>query len=136
MALLVPDVGEVRLLSYAVNKLTPENFTLKLYQNNITPGESDVAGTYTEATFTGYAATTLTGANFTVSTVTGTTTATYSPNQVFTSTANQTTQLIYGYFVVGASSGILMWAEKFTDGPYAISVNGDSITITVKITAD
>lgn len=136
MALLVPDVGEVRLMSYAVNKLTPENQTLKLYQNNITPAEADVAGTYTEATFTGYVATTLTGANYTVATSVGVTTATYAPTQVFTSTANQTTQLIYGYFVVGASSGILLWAERFTDGPYAVSVNGDTISVTVKITGE
>ena len=135
MALLVPDVGEVRLLSYALNKLVPENQILKLFTNNVTPAEGDVAGTFTEATFTGYVAITLTGANWTVATVTGVTTGSQA-QQTFASTANQATQLVYGYYVVGATSGILLWAERFTDGPYAIAVNGDQILITPKITGE
>ena len=61
MALLVPDVGEVELLKrllYA--NAGSENGTLKLYKTNVTPAESDTAGTYTEADFTGYSAKTLT----------------------------------------------------------------------------
>ena len=135
MALLVPDVGEVRLLSYALNNLVPENQILKLFQNNVTPAEGDVAGTYTEATFTGYVSKTLTGAGWTVATVAGVTTASFA-QQTFAATADQATQLIYGYYVVGATSGILLWAERFTNGPFAIAVNGDQILVTPKITGE
>jgi len=133
MALLVPDVGEVQLLSYALNKLTPENQIMRLFKNDYTPVEGSVLGDFTEATWTGYAQKSLTGSSWTVATVAGVTTGTFAV-QTFTSTANQAAELSYGYYVLGATSGILLWAERFTDGPYAIAVLGDNIAITPKIT--
>jgi hypothetical protein len=53
MALNVPDVGENKILEHLVNKTAPENLVLRLYSNNITPSDTDTAGTYTEAAFTG-----------------------------------------------------------------------------------
>lgn len=49
MALLVPNNGEGDMLSFIVNKSTPENLVLRLFTNNITPAETDTAATYTEA---------------------------------------------------------------------------------------
>ena len=135
MALLVPDVGEVRLLSYSLNKLTPEDQVLKLYKNNYTPVEGSVAGDFTEATFTGYAAVNLARGSWTVATVAGLTTAAYA-QQAFTSSADQTLENEYGYFVVGATSGVLWWAERFTGAPFPIQFNGDQINVTPKINAD
>jgi hypothetical protein len=89
MALVLPNGGEVLALSYMVNKATPENLVLCLYQSNTTPAESDVIGTYTEATFTGYSNVTLTGASWTV--VAGApSTASYA-QQTFTSSAGSRT---------------------------------------------
>jgi hypothetical protein len=135
MTLLAPNVGEVKLLSYALNKASAEDQILKLYTNNHTPVEGDVAGSYTEATFTGYSSHSLAGSGWTVATSGGVTTASRAI-ETFMSTADQTAQLVYGYYIVGASSGVLLWAELFSDGPYTISVNGDSINITPKITLD
>jgi hypothetical protein len=64
MALLVPNNGEGDALQYYVNKATPENLILKLFTSNTTPGETDTAATYTEATGNGYAAITLAGATW------------------------------------------------------------------------
>ena len=130
MAFLVPNSGETLVVGMIVNKTAPENLVLKLFKSNTTPAETDTAATYTEADFTGYAAITLTGASWSV---TGDT-ATYA-QQTFTSSANQTLQNVYGYFLVQATSGILVLAERFTDAPYAISNNGDNIKITPTITA-
>jgi hypothetical protein len=134
MALLVPNSGEGLLLQYALNDAASENQSLRLYKNNITPGETDTAGTYTVADFTGYSNISLTGTSWTVTP--GAPTEGAYAQQTFTSSADQASQSIYGYYVVGASSGTLLWAERFTNGPYAIANNNDSIAITPKITLD
>jgi hypothetical protein len=128
MALLVPNVGEGLMLEHITGKTAVENLLLKLFQSNTTPGETDTAGTYTEATFTGYAAKTLTGASWTITT--GAPTYASYAEQTFTSTAGSQNQAIYGYYVVGATSGTLYWSERFTDGPYTIVNNGDAIKVT------
>lgn len=133
MALLVPDVGEAKLLAYALNKLTPENMTLKLFKSNSTPAEGDIATTYTEANFTGYVSVSVLGSSFTITTTGGVTEAARAA-AAFTSSADQAAQSVYGYYVVGATSGVLLWAERFSDGPYIISINGDQINVTLKIT--
>lgn len=127
MALLVPNSGEGVMLNNIVNKTAPSNLTLKLYKSNTTPGEADTAATYTEADFTGYSAASLTGSSWTVTT--GAPSYASYAQQTFTSSATQSAQSIYGYFVVNAA-GTLMWAEKFTDGPYSISNNGDAVKVT------
>jgi hypothetical protein len=132
MALLVPNVGEERMLRAIMNQTAPENLVLKLYTNNITPAEADTAATYTEASGFGYASVTLTPANF-VFTPGAPSDASY-PQIIFTFTGALGN--VYGYYIVQATSGILMWAERFTDGPYNIQNNGDQIKITPKITLD
>jgi hypothetical protein len=128
MPLLVPDVGEGRMLKAVVNHTAPENLVLRLYSSNTTPAETDTHTTYTEATFTGYSAATLTGASWSI-TEGAPSYASYA-QQTFTSTSAQATQNIYGYILRQTTSGILMWAERFSDGPYPITNNGDAIRVT------
>jgi hypothetical protein len=110
------------------NKITTaQNLVLKLYQNNHTPGYSDAVGAFTEATFTGYSAITLTGASWTAS-GSDPTALTYA-QQSFASTANQTAQTIYGYFLIRATAVDLIAAELFAT-PIVIQYNGDTINIT------
>lgn len=137
MPIVVPDAAEVEWLKRALYaNAGSENLSLRLFSNNITPAESDVAGTYTEATFTGYAAKTLTssqsGSTWGVpSTSGGLTTSTYATNQVYSPTTSQT---IYGYYLLFATSGIIAGAEAFGAGkPLA---NGDQLTVTPKWGAD
>lgn len=131
MALLMPNQGEVLTLEAIVNKTAGQNLVLKLFKSNTTPGDSDTEATYTEADFTGYSSITLTGANWTV-TGGAPSEAAYA-QQTFTSSATQTTQNIYGYYLVQVTSGKLVWAERFSDGPYPITNNGDIIKVTPKI---
>jgi hypothetical protein len=130
MALLVPDVAEAMLISRMLNKSAPDDCKLKLYKNNVTPAEADVVGSYTESTGAGYAAIALTGANWTVTTATGTTTASYA-QQTFTYTGAEAN--IYGYYVVDSAGTTLLWAERFSDGPYSIPGGGGSVKITPQI---
>jgi len=130
MALLVPDVGEVELLSRMLNLNSPDDVVLHLYTNDKTPAEGDVLGDYTESTATGYAAETLTGSSWSVSTTSGTTTGEY-PQVTFTYEAAEPD--IYGYYVTNNAEDTLLWAERFSDGPYAIPSGGGSVKITPKI---
>lgn len=133
MTLLVPNNGEGDALEYFVNKSAPQNLVLRLNTNNITPAETDVAGSYTEAAGNGYGAITLTGASWNAPSEGAPTEITYA-QQTFTFTGALGN--VYGYYMTRASSGRIALAERFTDGPYNIQNNGDQIKITPKITAD
>lgn len=133
MTILVPNTGEVIALTLLVNKGTPENLVYKLFATNVTPAETDTAGTYTEASGGGYAAITMTGASWTV-TGGAPSTAAYA-QQTYTFTGVLTTNTtVYGYYVVQASSGTLVLAETFTS--FTPAANGDNIKLTPQITAD
>lgn len=132
MALNFPDVGENLVLGMIVNKTAPENLVLKLYQNNITPSDTDVAGTYTEANFTGYAAITLTGASWNAPSAG---TITYSAQQTFTCSGASSNN-IYGYYVIQTTSGTLLYSERDASAPFAIANSGDAVKITPTISAN
>ena len=108
-ALLVPNVGEVRLLGWAVNNVAQDDLTLKLYTNDYTPVEASTNANFTESVAAGYASVTLTKGSWVITTVAGTTTATYA-QQTFTFTAAGTS--CYGYWIEDEDS-TLIWAEKF-----------------------
>lgn len=133
MALNFPDTGENIALEALVNKTAPQNLVLKLYSNNITPSDTDVAGTYTEATFAGYSAITLTGASWNAAS--GGSIA-YGSQQTFTRSSTGAAENIYGYFVVQATSGTLVYSERDASAPFAVTNNGDAVKITPTITAN
>jgi hypothetical protein len=131
MALVFPDVGENKSLENIVNKTAPENLVLRLYTSNTTPGESDTAGTYTEASGGGYAAITLTGSSWGAA---ASGSIAYA-QQTFTFSSVPGTATMYGYFMTEATSGVLKYAERFTGAPFTIANAGDQIKITPTITA-
>lgn len=132
MTLLVPNAGANEMLARAVNKNASDNLKLRLYENNYTPVEASVVGDFTEATFSGYAAITLTGASWTMTTA-DPAVADYA-QQTFTATAAGNS--VYGYYVTNNAGTICVWAERFTDGPYTITGNGDVVKVTPTITGD
>lgn len=128
--LILPQNGEGDLLAYAVNKSAPQDLVLRLFTNNLTPGNTDTAASYTEAAGNGYAPIALTGANWTV--IEGTPSEATYPQQTFTFTGALGD--VYGYFLTRATSGKIAWAERFSDGPYNIVNNGDQVKVTPKLT--
>lgn len=133
MPLLVPDVGEVLFLKWALNNAAPENQTLHLFVNNVTPAESDTAASYTEAAGGGYASKALTGSSWSIGTVAGVTSGTYAA-QVFTfSGALTTNPTIYGYFFKAATSGTLLLAEAAASS-YTPTTSGDYYTVNPVVT--
>lgn len=133
MALVVVNGGESIVLQLLTNKEdTPENLELCLYTNNKTPAETDAIGDYTEASGNGYARIALTGASWSVS-GTAPTSIGYA-QQTFTFTGALGN--VYGYYLRRSGTVDLVLAERFSDGPYNITANGDQIKITPAITAD
>jgi hypothetical protein len=134
MTLLVPNVGENIALSYLVGKTTVvRDLIYRLFATNVTPAETDVAGSYTEAAGGGYASKTLTGASWTV--VNGAPTEASYAQQTWTFTGPLTTNpTVYGYYATRVTDGDLVLAEAFTS--FTPTNNGDQILLTPKVTAD
>jgi hypothetical protein len=128
--------GDVLLLTWALQSTsTPEDLLLKLFANNITPSHADTASTYTEASFTGYSAATLSRASWATPTVDGGKASTTYPAVTFTNTGS-TSASVYGAYVVGATSGSLLWAVRFDTAPHVIQPGGtDVVTPTYTLTS-
>ena len=55
MALVVPNVGEIQLMTWALKGTSvTENLTLKLYTNNYAPVAGSNAGNFTECAIAGH----------------------------------------------------------------------------------
>lgn len=133
MALVLSRNGAEVTLSYLTGKVTTvRNLVYRLFVNNVTPAETDTAGTYTEAAGGGYANKTLTGANWNVTQGSPTEADFAQQEYAFTGplTGNAT---IYGYYVTRVTDNDLILAEAFT--PFQPQNDGDKVLLTPKITA-
>jgi len=131
MGLIITDVGCEMVLGAYFNNTWPgagKNLTIHLNSNNVSPSDTDTAGTYTETTVTGGSAKTLTNGSWTVS-ITGNISQVLYAQQTWTFTANFG-DTIYGYYVLDADSN-LVWAEKLA-AAFTPANNGDQLLITPK----
>lgn len=133
MTILVPNSGEVEILKRLLNYSSADNLRMKLFTSNTTPAEGDTVSTYTEASGNGYADKVLTGSNWTIATDGGGISKASYAEQTFAFTGGPVS--VYGYFVTNNAGTVLLWAERFTDGPYNLPSGGGSIKITPSIEA-
>ena len=87
---------------------------------------SDTLTSYTEVSGGGYTSRALDPTQWSISAGV----ATY-PQLTWTFTSSVGT--VYGYYLVSSTNNYLMAAEKFTNAPYTISNNGDTISLTINI---
>ena len=131
MAIMVQDSGAASILNAYFNNTWAaggKNIVMHLFTNNVTPADTDTAGTYTEASGGGYSAITLNNGSWTVSSVGSIEQAAYAA-QTFTFTGALTgSATVYGYYVVDAS-GTLLFSELLA-APFKPANNGDNIQIT------
>ena len=131
--LLATNEAEGKMLEQIVNKLNDNvDLTLHLYSNDVTPGESDTAATYTEVSGGGYAAKTLTGASWTITP--GAPSEAAYVEQTFTFSSVPGVANVYGYFVKRGST--LYWAERLPSAPFVIATAGDEVRVTPKFTLE
>lgn len=126
MALVLPNEGLTDLLAYMIRTTISgvADWLMVLWTNtSLTPGQSTVYSDLTLATFTGYSAVTVTRGTWTAPTIvsdkavsTWGTTAT-----LWTNTGSS--QTIYGYAMVTASSPVIRLIEKFAS-PVVLATNG------------
>ena len=134
MALKVPNQGELYLLDLIL--ADQDNWTLRLFKNNVTPGDSDTFATYTEADFDGYNSIDGTDLNMAAATtVTGKASST-GDQQTFEHDGGGASNSIYGYYVtIGAGGGAkVLWAERLPSPPQTMANMGDNIKVTPKFT--
>ncbi len=130
MSIVVCNAGEIFLLEAAMKTSSPENLVLKLFANDYTPIPTSTAGSFTEASFSGYSAASLSRSSWTSASTNGSGKAEISyPVQTFSATSSQT---IFGYYVVGATSGNLVYAERF--GSPRSLISGDTLNVSPKMT--
>jgi hypothetical protein len=128
MPLKVVNQGEQDFLGLI---LAP-SYVLKLFKSNTTLTEALTPSSLTEADFTGYSAKTLTGGAWTIAA--GDPASGQFAQQSFVSTADQTAQTVYGYYIVTTGgSPRLQWVERFASA-IVVQYNNDSIRITPRIT--
>jgi hypothetical protein len=134
MGLVVPNAGELQLLDKMLKDAlsTDENYILKLYKVSYQPVKTSVTSNFTEATFTNYAARTLTRTAWgPAATVSDKASSTYSVVQSWTCGATGNT--VHGYYMVPAAvAATALWAEKFTTA--RVLASGDVLNITPKFT--
>lgn len=135
MALVFANSGELLAIVWMLKSTsTPENLTLKLFKNDYTPVAASTAGSFTEADFTGYSAKTLSRYTWgTASTVSGKASIAYDSSPQ-TWACGATGNIVYGYYVVGTTSGTLIYAERFTVS--RVLTNGDTMNVQPVVTLD
>lgn len=135
MALKVPDVGELLLLNILTG-LESENFntlTMRLFQNNITPADTDVLATYTEADFSGYGG----GTPFTnwgAALLSAGKAQSQADSIDNTHDGGPTNNNIYGYYVTDSANSKLYWAERDPAAPTVLNANGQKFTVVPRFT--
>lgn len=129
MSQAVPSSSRARMLASIVNKTSPEDLVLKLFTNDIVPRDDDDNLSYAEATGFGYAPITLDGKKWRDEK--GPPVSVQYAQQVFSFTGP--IGKLYGYYLVQEKSQKLMWAERFSDGPYHVVYAGSKIEVTPRL---
>lgn len=112
-------------LRYFLGKAAPEPMMLRLFVNDVTPGELDQTGTYQEAKGYGYEPIELHAGKWEVVDTKGN-----YPTQTFT--FGGPLGKVCGYFITRKKSGRLVSAAKFEDGPYVIKMPGDCVDVNIE----
>jgi hypothetical protein len=133
MPLVVPNSAETFILGYILKKHTPEDLDIRLFTNDHIPTEGDVVGNFIEATGGGYATIQLDPTQWVITP--GEPSLGEHPQVSWVFTGGVVGN-VYGYYVTRRSTGDLVWAERFSNGPYLIQTANDQIRVTPRLTAN
>ena len=134
MTLVIPNEGEAATLENNWKNTTPESFLLKLYSNNYDTINTATSASFTEvANGSGYTTggKALARASFSAAVPGSPSSIQYSAGQLWSWTGAVT---VVGYYIVGATSGKVYHAERLYPTTGQVFANGDSLTVTPKIT--
>lgn len=123
MDLLFPDDGLVMQLT----RILTATVKYHLYTNNYTPDLAATLSSVTEASWTGYAAVSLTDSNYTITGVTAHNGYAIAAPISFSNTSGSS-QNAYGYYVTDSSATKLLAIARFDSAPLSIA-NGSSAQV-------
>lgn len=121
MAGIVPKAAASATLTALITALLA-NLKMRIFVNNITPDANTVIGDFTEATFTGYSAASLTTWSAPSIDGTGASISTTVQGQ-FTGTSGGGTGNMYGYYLTDSGGTTLYGCERFAGAPIAQAQN-------------
>lgn len=133
MPLNVPDSAElIALKAFVGHTAQSEDAVVGLFTSNITPADTDTAATYTaiEAVGGGYVRKSILAANWVV---TGNPITYAAQTWTFTGALNANA-VIYGYFLLRATTLDIMWSENFGSGFQPLA-NNDALTLALQLGA-
>ena len=113
--IVVPDAGSLKLLAMMLgsSETIDTTLSLRLFVNNYTPDHSTLTANFTQASFTGYAAKTILRGDWqppVLDSGRATMLLFTAPSQ-WTNGGSPVT--VYGAYVVGVTTGVTLFAEKF-----------------------
>lgn len=123
MDLIFGDVGLVWLLRRVVGT----GLLYHLFVNNHTPGVGSTLASFTEATYSGYAAILVAAADWNVSAVVGHVGDLEAPAIVFRNTSTAA-RSAYGYFITDPTGTQYVAAARFDEPPMVVAI-GDAFTV-------
>lgn len=126
MDLIFPDDGLVEQLKRILNGTVKYH----LFTNNVTPTLADTVATYTEASWTGYAAVSKTFTDYTINGVSGHNGFAIASPIAFSNTSGSS-QNAYGYYVTDSGGTILLAAARFDSAPVSIPNGGSTSVVPV-----
>ena len=130
--LVVPTEGELIALKLILGAEVAEDLLLKLFVNDVTPTKATTSTDFVEPVGFGYDPFTLTkGSAWNFQTGDPSKAESTYLTWIFTGALGN----VYGYWIQGADSGLVYWAERFA-APVAVTTDGDEITVPVIQTCD
>lgn len=133
MPLNVPDSAElIALKAFIGHTAQSEDSVVGLFTSNITPADTDTAATYTaiEAVGGGYDRKSLLKGNWVVTA----NPITYAAQTWTFTGALNANAVIYGYFLLRATTLDIMWSENFGSGFQPLA-NNDALTLALQLGA-
>jgi hypothetical protein len=115
MNMVIPNEGKTVALNTELNSgsTASETWHVRLFKNNYTPVDGSVLADFTEATFTGYAQVDVAPSDWGAATIVADVAeSTSAVTPTYTCTGGST-QDVYGWYAVGATSNKVRAAQKF-----------------------
>lgn len=127
--MVIPNVGKLLWLEWALtgDGSTYEDLVVELYSSNTTPVDASILTDFTIATFPGYDLVTLARADFSTPVIVADVAqSTGEPTPTYTCTGGGG-QLVYGWVMRGATSGVLLAAQRFASARNMVAGVSESL---------
>jgi len=132
MAIKVPNVGKLWILN--LFRADFNGYSIRLFQNDLTPGNLTVLGDITEANFSGYVSKTLANSTPAVIDVSNKALTIWDP-LLWSHNGGATANSIYGYYVLDGTGG-LVYIERDPSAPVSMSMLGSTYVVNPRLTVD